>query len=293
MLAKRPPCRAMCTTRGWLHAGGQYRPSFEVPLQSVLRVMEPSSGGSLDQLVPGSGDVFGDGKTVIRGGYGLTYGRLNGVDLVLVPLLGTGLIQPVQCISTLLSNGTCGSPRRIRANAFPCQTDGLVAPIANASPTLPQPSIPGVNAIAAGAAGEALDPNFRPNSSAHVTVTFARQINNNMRLEIGYIGRIIKNEYMPVNLNAVPYMMTKGGQTFANGLRERHDGILRQRKRKGHGLAAIARQPRQSQPQPFFETALAGTRGTATALPTALPGRSCQRGQTARQPRQPERLEPV
>ena len=35
--------------------------------------------------------------TVVRGGYGRIYGRLNGVDLVLVPLLGVGLIQPVQC----------------------------------------------------------------------------------------------------------------------------------------------------------------------------------------------------
>ena len=33
----------------------------------------------------------------MRGGYGRIYGRLNGVDLVLVPLLGTGLIQAVQC----------------------------------------------------------------------------------------------------------------------------------------------------------------------------------------------------
>ncbi len=39
--------------------------------------------------------------TVIRGGYGRIYGRLNGVDLVLVPLLGTGLIQPVQCFGPL------------------------------------------------------------------------------------------------------------------------------------------------------------------------------------------------
>src|SRR5947207_8030113 len=32
---------------------------------------------------------------VIRAGYNRIFGRLNGVDLVLVPLLGTGLMQPV------------------------------------------------------------------------------------------------------------------------------------------------------------------------------------------------------
>ena len=42
---------------------------------------------------------MGDDKTVIRGGYGRIYGRLNGVDLVLVPLLGTGLIQPVSALA--------------------------------------------------------------------------------------------------------------------------------------------------------------------------------------------------
>ena len=35
-------------------------------------------------------------------------------------------------------------------------------------------------------------------------------------LEIGYIGRIVHNEYQPININAVPYMMTMGGQTFAS-----------------------------------------------------------------------------
>ncbi len=39
------------------------------------------------------GKLLGHGKTVVRGGYGRIYGRLNGVDLVLVPLLGVGLIQ--------------------------------------------------------------------------------------------------------------------------------------------------------------------------------------------------------
>ena len=44
--------------------------------------------GEWSPRLAGAWDVFGDGRTVIRGGYGLTYGRLNGVDLVLVPLLG-------------------------------------------------------------------------------------------------------------------------------------------------------------------------------------------------------------
>ena len=34
-------------------------------------------------------------------------------------------------------------------------------------------------------------------------------------LELGYIGRRIRHEYLPINLNAVPYMMTMGGQSFA------------------------------------------------------------------------------
>ena len=55
------------------------------------------------------GKVFGGNKTVIRGGYGRVYGRLNGVDLVLVPLLGTGLIQAVQCRNNNM-DGTCSVP---------------------------------------------------------------------------------------------------------------------------------------------------------------------------------------
>lgn len=35
-------------------------------------------------------------------------------------------------------------------------------------------------------------------------------------MELGYIGRRITHEYQPVELNPVPYMMTLGGQTFAN-----------------------------------------------------------------------------
>jgi hypothetical protein len=43
------------------------------------------------------GSLLGDGKTVIRAGYGRIFGRLNGVNLLLVPLLPPGLLQAVSC----------------------------------------------------------------------------------------------------------------------------------------------------------------------------------------------------
>jgi hypothetical protein len=191
--------------------------------------------------------------TVIRGGYGRIYGRLNGVDLVLVPLLGTGLIQPVQCIGALISGG-CGGATP--STAFRVGVDGLVAPLPAAAPTLPQPLFPGINGIAAGA-GEALDPQFRPNVVDSFNLTIQRQLHHGVTMEVGYIGRRIQHEYQPININAVPYMMTKGGQRFdkayANVVLQYCGGIAGL---AGSGCAAT---PGAVTPQPFFESALAGT----------------------------------
>jgi hypothetical protein len=60
-----------------------------------------------------------------------------------------------------------------------------------------------------------LDPNFRPNEVDSLNLTIQRQLSRKVILEVGYIGRRITHEYQPVNLNAVPYMMTQGGQQFA------------------------------------------------------------------------------
>src|SRR5260370_6866233 len=88
--------------------------------------------------------MFGEVQTVLRGGYGRTWGRINGVNQVLVPLLGPGLLQPVTCSFTR-SDGTCNgglSPSNSLFNAFRIGPDGLVAPLQAANTTLPQPFFP-------------------------------------------------------------------------------------------------------------------------------------------------------
>ena len=208
------------------------------------------------------GRVFGTDGSVIRGGYGRVYGRLNGVGLVLTPLLGPGLIQAVQC-RTALSNGTCGSSNPNDTTAFRIGVDGNTAPLTAASATLPQPLYPGFNG-AATASSATLDPSFRPNDADSFNLTIQRQINRKMLIEVGYIGRIIHHEFQPYNLNTVPYMMSLGGQSFASAYAaiETAFGCATS---AGLCSATTARATAKTpvypavSPQAFFETALAGT----------------------------------
>src|SRR5580700_6539358 len=223
------------------------------------------------------GKIFGHEDTVIRGGYGRIYGRLNGVDQALVPLLGVGPIQPVQC-SNNLSNGSCpsGAITATPSTAFRigATENGLIAPLqtaANLIPTttLPQPLFTGINTTQ-GSASEALDPHFRPNVSDAFNFTIQRQLTHKVTLELGYIGRRITHEYQPVNLNAVPYMMTLGGQQFkqayANTVLGLCGGIAGL---AGGGCTASAGAVAN---QPFFETALGGPHSTYCSTPVLVNG---------------------
>ncbi len=214
-----------------------YNPFYTGFSPRIAAAWNPSFGSGI------LGDLFGQNKTVIRGGYSRIYGRLNGVDLVLIPLLGTGLGQAVQCIGASVG-GQCLGPNGVTpTTAFRIGSDGNVAPLPAVGQTLPQPYYPGVNGNAAAGDGYALDPNYKPSRSDQFDFTIQRALSPNLSIEAGYIGRIIRNEYQTINLDAVPYMMTLNGQSFANAFANTYTALTA-------GQTAAT--------QPFFEAALGG-----------------------------------
>lgn len=213
--------------------------------------------------------IFGENKTVIRGGWGLMYGRANGVLNILTPLLAPGLLQAVSCqgavtaANAVAGNQCLGTGGASPATAFRIGTDGLVAPLPPAAPSLPQPYLPGANGCTGSgcvngtffpASGDssAIDPHYRPNKVNSFDLTIQREINSKMSIEVGYIGRLISNELQNIDLDAVPYMTTLGGQSFAQAYAAVYTSIC------GVAGGACANNAYSGTAQPFFETALGG-----------------------------------
>jgi hypothetical protein len=216
---------------------------------------------------PDLGPGLGGKNTVIRGGYGRIYGRVNGVNLVLTPLLSPGLIQPVICTSVLNyttapgdKTASCNPTVTPNANtAFRIGTDGTTAPIPAATMTLPQPYYPGVGGNTIGSTASPLDPNFKPNSVDSFDISIQHQFTSKMSVEVGAISRWIHNELQNININSVPYMMTKGGQQFqaAYAAVEKAMGCTTSVAACSSATPATTLAALTS--QPFFEAALAGT----------------------------------
>jgi len=194
------------------------------------------------------GALFGNGKTVLRGGYGRIYGRLNGVNLVLVPLLGIGPLQPVTCAGAKM-DGTCAGANNVDAsNVFRIGTDGMSAPLPKPSTTLAQPFFMGYNGAVSAGDVNTLDPHYKPQRTDNVSVSLQRQLRSGSMLELGYIGRIIRNEMQELNLDDVPYMTTLGGQSFAQAYAA-----------VASALYFANATPNSIASQPFFENALGGS----------------------------------
>ena len=206
------------------------------------------------------GKLFGNGSTVLRAGYGRLYGRQNGVIQVLTPLLGPGILQAVSCTGVskggqcLLANGVDATLGSSASNApFRIGVDGNSAPLPAVSQTLSQPYLPGVGGNATAADATVIDPKYRPERTDNVTVSLQRQINRTVSMEVGYIGRLIRNELLAMNLDSVPYMTTLGGQSFADAYSKIYFPVSVTSGTLTNGFVLPS--------QPFFEAALGGASG--------------------------------
>jgi hypothetical protein len=201
------------------------------------------------------------GKTVIRGGWGRGFDRLNGVGIVMTPALGIGFGDLSVCLAPDIS-GVCnagGTP----ATNFRIGVDGSHINI----PTLPPVTgqvvpglIPGGNPLAPASANSVfenrdfrIDPRRQVGSTDTFDFTVQRELPGNMLLEVGYVGKISRDLYQNMDLNHVPYMMKAGGQTFADAW----DAVATQI-RSGVDPLTVT-------PQPWFETML-GPGGTVAAV---------------------------
>lgn len=180
------------------------------------------------------GKIFGEHRTVIRGGYALLYDRSNTVQSVVVPMLGVGFAQTL----TARPTGPGGQP-------FRAGIDGPIPVPANFPVT--SPVVPGQPF------GEILsftvDPGIEDPYNHAVNFTIQRELPGKMLLELGYIGRFARNLFQNVNLNSAPiyHKDTRSGQTFA----EAFDAV-----------AAALRAGRAASAQPWFENQLfAGATG--------------------------------
>jgi len=220
----------------------------------------------------GLGRLFGDRKTVFRGGYSVVFDRLNTVQSIVIPLLGVGFAQTINCFG-LRTTGVCGVTSD-PSNGWRVGVDGAIPLSVLSIPSVTAPIIPSAPF------GEILsfqvDPDITIGRSHSADLTIQRELPGNMLIEIGYAGRWGQNLNQNVQISAVPYFMldVPSGQTFAQAfdcVAEPLRGNLRPAYCAGGAGAGVVAQP-------WFENQI-GAGGTA--LLAAIQAASFQDGQVS------------
>ncbi len=200
------------------------------------------------------GNLMGNKKTVLRGGWSRSFERKNGVGLVLTPALGIGFGDLSVCTAPAsglggTTKGSCigfSDPttafrigvdgNHITVPPLPAVSGGVIIP-GQGSPSGIQPA----NANSVFESRDfRLDPHYVTGGSDSIDFSIQRDLPGKMILEVGYVGRWSRDLFGNIDLNHIPYMFTPKGtnQSFAKAF----DAVAAQLQ-AGTSTRAVTAQP--------------------------------------------------
>src|SRR5262249_3502089 len=173
------------------------------------------------------GKLFGERKTVIRGGYSLIYDRQNAVQSVILPTQGVAFAQTIN-LAAPLCNAT------ISAGRMNCDPNSLDAGLSgfrvgvdgdSPAPTVPdqsKPVSPGMADLNTNpinypeSMSFQVDPKIQVAQNHAFNFTWQRELPGSMVFEAGYVGRYASKLPQNISLNQAPYQFLDkaSNQTF-------------------------------------------------------------------------------